>query len=109
MVRYKKQVLKGERTSIPTTMLVVVAFELQEEYDEWGKSDFDKEVIDFIVNTACAGENITVIVEKLPMTKIADKVEKKPAPQKMLKEVGRVIPHIQTPISKPLTSSPNMV
>ena len=109
MVRYKKQVLKGERTSIPTTMLVVVAFELQEEYDEWGKSDFDKEVIDFIVNTACAGENITVIVEKLPMTKIADKVEKKPVPQKMFKEVGRVIPHIETPISKPLTEPSIMV
>ena len=109
MVRYKKQVLKGERTSIPTTMLVVVAFELQEEYDEWGKSEFDKEVIDFIVNTACAGENITVIVEKLPMTKIANKVEKKPAPQKMLKVVGRVIPHIETPISKPLTEHSIMV
>ena len=37
------------------------------------------------------------------MVKIVEKVEKKPAPQKMLKEVGRVIPHIQTPISKNLT------
>ena len=101
--------LKGERTSIPTTMLVVVAFELQEEFKGWGKSDFDKEIIDFIVNTACAGSKITVIVRKLPMTKIVDRVEKKPAIQKMLKEVGRVIPHIETPISKSLTSSLNMV
>ena len=38
MVRYKKQVLTGERTSIPTIMLVVVAFELQEEGPYLGES-----------------------------------------------------------------------
>ena len=44
------------------------------------------------------------------MVKIVERVEKPPAPQKMLKkEVGRVLKHIETPISKPLTSSPNMV
>jgi hypothetical protein len=109
MVRYKKQIIKGERTSIPKNMLVLVAFELQDEFNVWDDTDVKKEIIEFVIDTACAGNKIKVIVRKLPMTKIVEKVEKTPAPQKMLKEVGRVIPHIQTPISKPLTSSPNMV
>ena len=38
-----------------------------------------------------------------------DEVKKDTVLQEGLKEVGRVIKHIETPIIKPLTSSPNMV
>lgn len=114
---------KGKIAELPDYLIVLVDFKFNDQYTKFGSTKEKKErharienlkmgytSIGVDGNEVINYDKMNVIIRKLPMVKIVEKVEKTPAPQKMLKkEVGRVLQHIQTPISKPLTSSPNMV